>query len=74
MWFFNRIIDVFEVIYKEGEKEMLDEGKYKEMLNELYVKLDNGEIDEETYEKIEGELLNVLKEIREYKRENQIVD
>ncbi|WP_315073113.1 gas vesicle protein GvpG [uncultured Clostridium sp.] len=74
MWFFNRIIDVFEVIYREGEKEMLDEGKYKEMLNELYAKLDNGEIDEETYEKIEGELLNVLKEIREYKRENQIVD
>lgn len=74
MWFFNRIIDVFEVIYREGEKEMLDEGKYKEMLNELYSKLDNGEIDEETYEKIEGELLNVLKEIREYKRENQIVD
>ncbi|EHI98557.1 MULTISPECIES: gas vesicle protein GvpG [unclassified Clostridium] len=74
MWFFNRIIDVFDVIYKEGEKEMLDEGKYKEMLNELYEKLDSGEIDEETYEKIEGELLNILREIREYKRENQIVD
>jgi uncharacterized membrane protein len=74
MWFINRIVDVFEIIYKEGEKEMLDEGKYKEMLNELYAKLDNGEIDEETYEKIEGELLSVLKEIREYKRENQIVD
>lgn len=74
MWFFNRIIDVFEVIYREGEKEMLDEEKYKEMLNELYAKLDNGEIDEETYEKTEGELLNVLKEIREYKRDNQIVD
>ncbi len=53
---------------------MLDESKYKEMLNELYEKLDNGEIDEETYEKVEGELLNILKEIREYKKENQIVD
>jgi hypothetical protein len=74
MWFFNRIIDVFDVIYKEGEKEMLDESKYKEMLNELYEKLDNGEIDEEAYEKIEGEILGILREIREYKRENQIVD
>lgn len=74
MWFFNRIIDVFDVIYREGEKEMLDESKYKEMLNELYEKLDSGEIDEETYEKMEGELLNILREIREYKRENQIVD
>jgi uncharacterized membrane protein len=74
MWILDKIVDVFEIIYKEGEKEMLDEGKYKEMLNELYAKLDRGEIEEDEYEKLEEEIIDRLKEIREYKRENGIGD
>jgi hypothetical protein len=74
MWLLNKVIDVFEIIYEEVEKEMLDEGKYKEMLYELYEKLDRGEIEEEEYEKLEEEILDRLKEIRKYKRENGIED
>ena len=68
----KNVVKVFEVIYDEAEKEWLSEDKYKDMLGELYVKLDDGEIEEEEYDKIEQEILDKLRQIREYKFENGI--
>ena len=68
------VVKIFDIIIEEGEKEWLDETKYKEMLSELYEKIDNGEIEEEEYEEAEQEILDRLREIRTYKRENGIVD
>jgi len=72
MGIIKQVMNVFEVIYDEAEKEWLDETKYREMLNELYTKLEDGEIEEEEYENLEQEILDKLREIREYKRENDI--
>jgi len=72
MGLIKQVMNVFEVIYDEAEKEMLDETKYREMLNELYTKLEDGEMEEEEYEEREQQILDKLKEIREYKRENEI--
>ena len=68
----KNVVKVFEVIIKEAEKEWLSEDKYKDMLSELYIKLDDGEIEEEEYEKIEQEILDKLRQIREYKLANDI--
>lgn len=70
MGLIKQVMNVFEVIYDEAEKEWLDETKYREMLNELYVKLEDGEIEEEEYEELEQQILDKLREIRDYKREH----
>lgn len=70
MGLIKQVMNVFEVIYDEAEKEMLDETKYREMLNELYTKLEDGEMEEEEYEEREQQILDKLREIREYKRDN----
>lgn len=66
---FKNLIRVFEIIYEEAEKEYTDETPYKERLGELYYMLEKGEISEEEYEREEEEILNKLKEIRDYIRE-----
>lgn len=71
---FKALFDLFEMIYDEGVKEWLDEDRFTNALNELYVSLENGTIDEEEYEKQEGEILEQLKEIREYKRTHPGLD
>ncbi|MCJ7690047.1 MAG: gas vesicle protein GvpG [Clostridiaceae bacterium] len=72
MGIIKQVVKVFEVIIEEAEKEWLSEDKYKDMLNDLYIKLDDGEIEEEEYEEMEQEILDELREIREYKCENGI--
>jgi len=72
MGIIKQVMNVFEVIYDEAEKEWLDETKYREMLNDLYAKLEDGEIEEEEYELLEQEILDALREIREYKIKNEI--
>lgn len=68
MGLINRAIDIIKIIYEEGEKEWLDEDRYKEKLSELYVQLENGEIDEAEYEELEEQILERLRMIREYKK------
>lgn len=66
------IFKIFETIYNEGEKEWLDESKYMEMLKELYEKFESGEIDDNEYEELEGEIIDRLREIKNYKRDHGI--
>ncbi len=68
MFFLKSLIDVFKIIYEEGEKEYIDETPFIEMLNELFYKLDRGDITEAIYEKEERKILKKLREIREYKK------
>lgn len=72
MGLIKHVMDVFQTIYEEGEKEWLDESKYKEMLDDLYTKIENGEISEEEYEEAEQEILDQLRAIRNYKQEHGI--
>lgn len=74
MGLLGHIYDLFELIYQEGEKEWLDETKYKEALNELNLQLEAGEITEEAFEQAEEEILEHLKEIRNYKKEHGYYD
>jgi len=64
------VFNIIKLIYDEGEKEWLDESKYRENLNELYLQLESGEIDEDTYESAERAILDQLKVVREYKKEH----
>lgn len=64
------VIKLFDIIYQEGEREWLNEANYKEALNELYIKLESGEISEDEYELAEEIIIERLKEVREYKREH----
>jgi uncharacterized membrane protein len=66
------IIGIFQLIYNEAEKEMLDETPWIQALDELNEKLDKGEITEEQYEIEEEEILQNLREIKRYKKENEI--
>ena len=68
-WLFN----IFKLIYEEGEKEWLDETKFKETLQELYYQLEANEITEEEYEDAESIILEQLAEIRKYKKEHGLV-
>ena len=70
MGLFHAVMNVFELIYDEGLKEWLDETKYMEALDELYNDLEQGKISEEEYEASEAIILEQLKEVRNYKKEN----
>jgi hypothetical protein len=72
MGLLKQVANIFELIYDEGEKEWLDEEKYKEALDTLYTKLENGEISENEYDEQEAEILSELKEVRKYKKEHEI--
>ena len=68
------VVKIIEIIYSEAEKEFLDETPYRQALDDLYVQLENGEITEEEYEIEEAEIVEALKEIRQYKKEHEIVE
>ena len=52
---------------ERAEEVYYDDAPVRAALMELEMKLDLGEIDEETFEQEETQLLQRLKEIREYK-------
>ncbi|NTU78731.1 MAG: hypothetical protein HGA45_04910 [Chloroflexales bacterium] len=56
-----------EKLLEQVEAEIYDEGKVRATLMELEMRLDLGELDEETYMAAEDQLLERLREIREYK-------
>lgn len=56
-----------EKLLEQAEAEIYDEGKVRAALMELELRLDLDEIDEETYMAAEDQLLERLREIREYK-------
>jgi cytochrome c-type biogenesis protein CcmH/NrfG len=60
LWSARKLAERAEDIY-------YDDAPIRAALMELEMKLDLGEIDEETFEQQETELLQRLKEIREYK-------
>jgi hypothetical protein len=60
MWTARKLAERAEEIY-------YDDAPVRAALMELEMKLDLGEIDEEAFEREETELLQRLKEIREYK-------
>lgn len=66
------VYKIFDVIYDEAEKEWMDEEKHMNALNELFQKLSSGEISEEEYEEEEDKIMDRLKEIRAYKKINNI--
>ena len=66
------VFKVFDIICQEAEKERLDEKPYMDALDELFLKLNCGEISEEEYDKEEETILDVLMEIRKYKKEHGI--
>jgi hypothetical protein len=74
MGILRAVEEIFKIIIDEGEKEWLDETKYKEALNELYVKVEAGEITEDECDNQEMEILKLLKEVRTYKKEHGYVD
>jgi hypothetical protein len=55
---------------ERAEETFYDDAPVRAALMELEMKLDLGEIDEESFEQQETELLQRLKEIREYKAAN----
>lgn len=62
LWTARKLAERAEDIY-------YDDGPIRAALMELEMKLDLGEIDEETFEQEETEILKRLKEIRDYKAE-----
>lgn len=70
MGLLKSVFNVFELIYDEGLKEWLDESKYMEALDNLYAEVEKGKITEEEYEQQEAVILEQLKEVRKYKKEN----
>lgn len=58
------VLFVGEKIDEMVQKEEFDEGKIKERLLALQLKLELGEIGEEEYDKQEEELLNLIERIR----------
>ena len=69
MGLFSAVEKIFELIYDEGLKELLDESKYLEILENLYTEVEKGEITEEQYEEEEAKILEQLKVVRKYKKE-----
>ncbi len=69
MLIFDGLYDLFKLIYEEGEKEWLDETKYTDALNELYISLESRQITEEEYEEAEAAIIQQLKAVRKYKKE-----
>ncbi len=58
--------EILKEIKKEIDQELLlSEESIKRRLQELQIMLENGEISEEEYEELEGELIKRLKVLRE---------
>jgi hypothetical protein len=64
----NGVIFIGKKINEMIEKEMSDEGAVKERLMALQLKFEMDEIDEEEYDRREDELLKLLENIREEKK------
>ncbi|MFQ5795135.1 MAG: gas vesicle protein GvpG [Candidatus Bipolaricaulia bacterium] len=62
-WMAKKLMD-------QAEEEMTDESKVRELLLELQMKLELGDIGEEEYEKQETEIMEWLNFIRARKKEN----
>ncbi|PIP12753.1 MAG: gas vesicle protein GvpG [bacterium (Candidatus Stahlbacteria) CG23_combo_of_CG06-09_8_20_14_all_40_9] len=62
---------VADKLKEAAEAELYDEGKVKEELLNLQMRLETGEISEEEYNKKEAELLERLEAIRKYKEEKE---
>jgi hypothetical protein len=58
---------IAEKLLEQAEGEIYDEGKVRAQMMELELRLDLGEIDEESFLEAEEFLLGRLREIREYK-------
>lgn len=58
---------IADKLLEQAEGEIYDEGKVRAQMMELELRLDLGEIDEESYFEAEEFLLGRLREIREYK-------
>ena len=65
---FKGLFFIFKEIAKRVEEELTDEESVKQELAEHYRMLETGRITEEEFEKREGELIERLEEIEEYKR------
>ena len=65
------VIWVAEKVKQIAEQELYDEGRIKERLMELQLKLELDEISEEEYKKQEEELLERLDVIRKSKEEEK---
>lgn len=66
--FFKGLFFIFKEIAKRVEEELMDDESVKHELAELYRMLETGSMTEEEFEKREGELIEKLEEIEEYKR------
>ena len=64
----NGVIFIGKKINEMIVKEMSDEGAVKERLMALQLKFEMDEIDEEEYDRREDELLKLLENIREEKK------
>lgn len=65
---FKGLFFIFKEIAKRVEEELTDEESVKQELGELYRMLETGRMTEEEFEKREGEVIERLEEIEEYKR------
>ena len=64
------IVWVADKLKEAAEAELYDEGKVKEELLNLQMRLETDEISEEEYRKKEAELLERLEAIRKHKEES----
>jgi hypothetical protein len=61
--------DILEKIWEEIEREqLLTEESIKERLQQLLLMLQEGEIDEEEYEKLEDRLMERLRAVRQHRK------
>jgi hypothetical protein len=65
------VIFIGKKINEVIDREMSDEGSIKEQLMALQLKFEMDEIDEETYDQREDDLLKRLENIRNEKQKNQ---
>ena len=64
--------DILEKIRDEVDKErLITEESIKERLQQLQLLLQDGELSEEEYEKLEAKLMERLRAVREYQKESR---
>lgn len=62
------VIAIGKKLNEVVEKETSDEGKIKEEMMKLQLRFEMDEIDEEEYDRLEDELLEILERIKESKQ------
>ena len=64
--------DILQKIRDEVDKErLITEESIKERLQQLQLLLQDGELSEEEYEKLEAKLMERLRAVREYQKESR---